>query len=292
MKTSAPSQTSTGGAASPQASGSPRPRLDSVALSTGVTLNYAEQGDPNGVPVVMLHGFTDSWRSFEPVLPYLPKSIRAFALTQRGHGDSSRPAGGYRTRDFAADVVAFLDALEIERAIIVGHSMGSTNALRFAIDHPQRTRGLMLVAAFASYRNNPVAMEFWDTAVSKLVDPIDASFVRDFQQSTLAQPVPHGLLQTAVEESLKVPAHVWREALGGCVEDDFVAELATVAVPTLVLWGDRDSFVPRDDQDRLLRAIAGSRLAVYAGGGHAPQWEEPARFAADLVAFTLACSRR
>ena len=63
-----------------------------IALSTGVTLPYVEQGDPDGVPVILLHGVTDSWRSFEPVLPHLPPSIHAFALTQRGHGDADRPS--------------------------------------------------------------------------------------------------------------------------------------------------------------------------------------------------------
>ena len=63
-----------------------------IVLPTGVTLPYVEQGDPDGVPVILLHGVTDSWRSFEPVLPHLPPSIRAFALTQRGHGDADRPS--------------------------------------------------------------------------------------------------------------------------------------------------------------------------------------------------------
>ena len=66
--------------------------VKSVKLSNGVTLPYVEQGDPSGVPVVLLHGITDSWRSFAPVLPSLPASIHAFALTQRGHGDADRPA--------------------------------------------------------------------------------------------------------------------------------------------------------------------------------------------------------
>jgi non-heme chloroperoxidase len=117
--------------------------VTSVALPTGVTLPFVEQGDPAGVPVVLLHGGTDSWRSFEPVLPYLPSSIRAFALTQRGHGDASRPASGYHPRDFSADVAAFLDSQGLESAVIAGHSMGSTVALRFALDYPERTRGLV-----------------------------------------------------------------------------------------------------------------------------------------------------
>ena len=68
----------------------------SIALSTGVTLPYVEQGDPAGVPVLLLHGYTDSWRSFEDTLAHLPDSIHAIALTQRGHGDADRPATGYR----------------------------------------------------------------------------------------------------------------------------------------------------------------------------------------------------
>ena len=66
--------------------------VHSVELPTGVTLQYVEQGDPAGIPVLLLHGATDSWRSFEPVLPHLPSSIRAFALTQRGHGDAAARA--------------------------------------------------------------------------------------------------------------------------------------------------------------------------------------------------------
>ena len=65
--------------------------------------------------------------------------IRAYALTRRGHGHADRPAAGCRTRDFAA----FLDALGIARAIVVGHSMASTSALRFAIDYPERLSGLV-----------------------------------------------------------------------------------------------------------------------------------------------------
>ena len=201
------------------------PVVKSVQLPGRVRLEYVEQGDPAGIPVVMLHGVTDSWHSFEPVLPHLPESIRAFAVTQRGHGDADRPASGYRTRDFAADVAAFVDALGLGPAVIVGHSMGSTNAKRFAIDYPERTRGLVLVGAFASYCCNPAVVEFWESAVSTLTDPIAPGFAREFQESTLARPIPPAFLDTVVRESLKVPARVWRSAFAGFFEDDFAAEL-------------------------------------------------------------------
>ena len=101
------------------------PVIQSVELPTGVRLPYVEQGDLTGVPVLLLHGYTDSWRSWDLVLPHLPDSIHAFALTQRGHGNADRPASGYRPHDFATDAAAFIDALDLGDVVIVGHSKGS-----------------------------------------------------------------------------------------------------------------------------------------------------------------------
>jgi pimeloyl-ACP methyl ester carboxylesterase len=256
-----------------------------VDLPGGVRLPYVEQGDPGGIPVLLLHGVTDSWRSFGPTLARLPESIRAFALTQRGHGGATRPRTGYRYRDFAADVVAFLDAFEIPAALVVGHSMGSVVAQRFAIDHPARTRGLVLAGSFAALHDNPGVREMWDADVSKLEDPIDPGFVRAFQQSTLAQPVPAPFFEMAVAESLLVPARVWRAIFEGFLHEDHGAELGRIAAPTRIIWGDRDAICTRDDQTALLRAIRGSQLSVYANAGHAMHWEDPERFATEVAEF-------
>jgi non-heme chloroperoxidase len=262
------------------------PVVKTIELPNGVRLDYVEQGDPAaGTPVILLHGITDSWLSFEPVLPHLPESIHAFALSQRGHGDSSRPAIGYRPGDFAADVVAFMDALKLERAVIAGHSMGSYIAQRFALDYPERTRGVVLMGSFFTLRGNPAVAEFWD-AVSNLTDPIDYSFALEFQQSTLAGAVPQTFLETVVKESLKVPARVWRAALEGLIEGDHSTELGRINRPTLIVWGDRDAFCPGSDQETLRTVITGAQFAVYPGHGHALHWEAPERFATDLSAFT------
>lgn len=257
--------------------------IKSIELSTGVTLQYLEQGDSSGVPVLFLHGLSDSWHSFERVLPHLPEFIRAFALTQRGHGDSSRPAGGYASRDFAADVAAFMDALHLEAAVIVGHSMGSFAARRIAIHYPERTLGLVLIGSFAT-EDNPGVAEVQEM-VSTLTDPVDPDFVREFQESTLAKPVPQTFFETVVQESLKVPARVWRSAAAGVSGDDSARELHKIEAPTLILSGDRDELCPRNDQEALTAAIEGSRLVVYPGTGHGLHWEEPERFASDLVTF-------
>jgi pimeloyl-ACP methyl ester carboxylesterase len=97
--------------------------------------------------------------------------------------------------------------------------------------------------------------------------------------------VPPAFLDTVVQESLKVPARVWRAAFAGFFEDDFAGELGKITAPTLLLWGDRDGLSRHADQGTLVASIPGARLAVYEGAGHALHWEEPGRFAADLAAF-------
>ena len=72
-----------------------------IDLPNGIRLSYAEQGEVSGLPVLLLHGVTDSWRSFAPLLSHLPPSLRAAAVSQRGHGDSHRPAAGYLPNAFA-----------------------------------------------------------------------------------------------------------------------------------------------------------------------------------------------
>lgn len=259
--------------------------ITSVELRNGITLPYVEQGDPDGVPMLLLHGWPDSWRSFEPVLPHLPASIHAFAPTQRGHGDASKPADGYLPRDFAADVAAFMEAVELERAIIVGHSMGSYVTQRFAMDYPERTLGVVLMGSFPFLGNGSPFEQFCDEAIWTLSDPIDPALVREFQVSTAAQPVSPLFIDTVVAESLKVPARVWKAVAKGLVTIDQSAELPKITAPTLIAWGDQDELCLRGYQDALLATIPNARLVVYEGCGHSFHWEEPQRFAAELATF-------
>jgi non-heme chloroperoxidase len=257
-----------------------------VELPTGVRLQYVEQGRADGIPVVLLHGVTDSWRSFEPVLPHLPETMHAFAISQRGHGDSSRPEAGYGYADMSEDLCAFMDAMNLPAAVIVGHSMGASVAQRFAVDYPARLGGLVLAGAFATLYRDPAISEFTTTAIAPLADPLDPAFVTEFQLSTLAHEVPTAFLETVVRESLKVPARVWRAAFETFLATpDFSHDLANVPVPTLILWGDRDHYARRRDQDALLSALPNARLVTYEGGGHALHWEDPVRFAGDLTDF-------
>lgn len=261
------------------------PDIKSVELSDKVELPYVEQGDGMDGPVLLLHGFAGSWRSFESVLQRLPKSIHAFALTQRGHGEASKPEQGYRLRDIAGDVAAFMDALDLEAAVIVGHSMGSAVARRFAIDHPKRALGLVLAGACVTRPDDPDVEAFWESTVSKLSDPIDPDFLRGFGKGLFAQPVPQEVFETLVADVQKVPARVWKALWRGRLEGDLSGELGQIEAPTLIIWGDQDTRCPRSDQETLVAGIADARLVVYQGAGHGLHVEEPERFSTDLADF-------
>lgn len=259
--------------------------MKSATLSTGVSLPYVEQGDSDGIPIVFLHGVTDSWRSFEYLLPYMPERFHAFALTQRGHGNADKPEDGYLMTDFAADLAAFMDALELETAVIVGSSMGSSVAQRFAADYSERVSGVVLMAAFYSYHDKPELVEFTEQAINVLVDPIDRAVAQEFQESTLAKQIPAELLAMFVSESMKVPARVWRGVFNGIIAHDMPIEPGSINAETLIIWGDQDAYCPRGDQEMLQLAFPNSKLVIYEGYGHATHWENPERVAADIVSF-------
>ena len=154
----------------------------------------------------------------------------------------------------AQDLREFMDARDLPAAVIAGHSMGGMVAQRFAADHPDRVAGLVLMGAFRTLYAHPGIQELWNSALSTLSDPVDPAFVREFQVSTLARPVPPEFLETVINESLHVPARIWRATFRGFLETpDFTHELARVTAPTLIAWGDRDAYALRADQDALRR---------------------------------------
>lgn len=255
-----------------------------VQLSNRLSYEYVEQGTATASPVICLHGYSDSWKSFEAAFPYLSEGLHVLALSQRGHGNSDCPSADYSPENFASDVALFLDHMHLGSAVIVGHSMGGTIAQRFVLDYPQKTKALVLVNSFSSFCNNQSVASL-QAAVSQLSDPVDSLFVKEFQGSTVVKPGLDSLLNIMVNESLKVPARVWKSVLDGLMNVDYTQELRKCDKPVLLLWGDQDNFVTRNDQDRLLNSTADCRLIVYTGSGHSLHWEEPQRFAHDIQTF-------
>jgi non-heme chloroperoxidase len=255
-----------------------------IELPGRVTLHYAEQGDPNGIPVILLHGITDSWHSYELIMPFMPEFVHLYAISQRGHGGSGRPHYGYQPEHFAKDVAVFMKTLGIKQAVIVGHSMGSVIAQCFAIQYPELTKAVVLAGAFADCASNAGIAEL-NKVVAELKKPVDKKFAAEFQQSTIMRPVPPAFFDMAVNETLKVPVRVWKSVTKELAVTNYTSQLETVTVPVLLIWGDKDLFVTETDQQVLHAMLSDSKRVVYEGTGHAVHWEEPERFANDLTSF-------
>lgn len=259
-------------------------RLTVIEIS-GIDLELLEAGPRAGLPLVHLHGYTDSCLSFGPLMAALPPDLWQIAVTQRGHGGSAKPVATYNSEVFAADLLALLDHLRLERVIVVGHCMGAFNALRFAIEHPERVSGLVLLNGFATMRSNPLIEELWHGTVAGISDPVDPEFVREFQAGTVERGVPDEFMDMIVSESLRVPATIWQTILASLRKEDLTDHLSRIAAPSLLLWGNRDTLLDRASQESLAAGIQGSRLIEIEGSGHSPHWEEPETVARHIEAF-------
>ncbi|CAN5817458.1 hypothetical protein BH24GEM1_BH24GEM1_26840 [soil metagenome] len=183
----------------------------------------------------------------------------------------------------AGDVLAFMDAMGIRRATLVGHSMGSFVAQQAAVAAPERVVGVVLIGSGSTVRNE-VTLEL-QQAMASLPDTVPADVVREFQVSTVHQPVPEEFMDRVVAESRKPPARVWRAALAGLLETERFTGLGEHRVPALLLWGDRDGMFPRSEQEVLVAALPVASLKVYRETGHAPHWERPKEVIRDLESF-------
>lgn len=239
-------------------------------MPDGTRLRYFRQGPPDGPAVLLLHGLSDSSFSFSRILPLVPPHVQAIALDQRGHGESDRPAAGYELAGMAWDALHVLDAAQVNQALVVGHSMGSYVARVMAALAPQRVASLVLIDPGPG--TNAVLQELWG-AVARLNDPVDPAFVREFQESCIRRPVPPEFMDLVVQESLKLPAVVWRAALAGMMAYEPVED--RVSCPTLVLGGDQDAVFSVDEMTAVARAITNARVRMLEGIGHTPHWEDP-----------------
>jgi pimeloyl-ACP methyl ester carboxylesterase len=246
-------------------------------------MEYAQKGTPGATPVVLVHGWPDSWVSFRPVMEALPDAIHAIAVSLPGFGGSDALRGHASPDQLAEAVIAAIEQLQISPAVLVGHSLGTLVSQRVAAVRPDLVRGVVLIGGFSTLSTD-VADEIWGV-VSQLVDPIDEAFVREFQSSTLAVPVSEAFFETLVAESLRAPAAVWRSTFAGIRATNYREQLARVAAPTLIIWGDQDALIPRAEQEVLVGTIPHARLEVYEAAGHSPNWEQPGRIGADIVAF-------
>jgi pimeloyl-ACP methyl ester carboxylesterase len=247
-----------------------------VQLSNGLELFYREAGAADGPVLLLLHGNTASSLWWERVIPHLPGGWRILAPDLRGCGDSTKPAGGWSMSDLAADIALFLGALQVDRAVIVGHSLAGGIALQVAAEYPALVERLVLInsAPIDGLRLGPEAyVEVPEGVLRYALGLMMPTAPQDeFYERLLAESV-----------AKSGPARIRHgRALFGM---DLSSVAGSITQPTLVIWGAQDPLVKREMMERTAAALPNAVLEVWDEVGHSAPVEAPERLARRIVEF-------
>ncbi len=283
-----------------------------IGGSDGARLHAVERG--SGRPLVMLHGVTLSCRTWCYQLHELAEDHRLLALDLRGHGESVPGGRGATIEAMAADLVEWLEALDLHDVVLVGHSMGSMVSLKALVEYPRRTAervaGLVIVGGTAGVE---VPVFGWPY-IAGLVTAFGERGLEVFSRRRLPT-LPAGDLGYLISRiglgSRPAPEHVeltlemmramdsghMAEILPGLLAFDEWEAVSSLRLPMLVMVGDKDRLTPPAYARRLIRTVAGSALVTYPGAGHMLMLErhqqvsfEIASFASPLQGTTAAAS--
>jgi pimeloyl-ACP methyl ester carboxylesterase len=273
-------------------------KANSIELH-GHRVSYRRGG--SGPVLLLLHGITNSSATWEGVAPSLCRHFTVIAPDLLGHGESATPRGDYSLGAHAAGVRDLMSALGLDRTTVVGHSLGGGIAMQFAYQFPERCERLVLVSSGGLGREvhlilRAAALPGADFVLPALTSAglIDVgrkvgSVLRRLHMSpgkdieVLAQ----GFASLDNAGSRQAFLHTVRSVIepsGQRVSAQDRLSLAAL-LPTLIVWGDKDSIIPIEHGRAAHEAMPGSRLQVFPGAGHMPHLADPERFASLLIEF-------
>lgn len=255
-----------------------------VRLENGIRLSYVELGNPEGRPLVLLHGFTDTSRTWSLIAPYL-LNYRLLIPDQRGHGAADAPSCCYSSHVYADDARQFMDALGISEAAIIGHSMGSMTAITMAAEYPGRVSEIVLIGSTALV---PVKRGDWlydqSTSLKFPIDP-NSDFMREWHPSNQPTPIDAEFAAEAMKEILVVPPQVWRGVMRELSAVPVGRHAADVKARVLILSGGKDPLFPAEHHNSLVEAFPEAEAHIFPELGHNPLWEKPEELATVIKAF-------
>lgn len=243
--------------------------------SNDIELYYEIHGD--GKPLVLISGLGYSLWQWHKMVPLLAEHFTVITFDNRGVGQSDKPDGPYTAQMLAADTVGLLDALEIEKAIIMGHSMGGFIAQALALDFPERVEKLILCSTnFGGPHHVPVTPE----AMKVLMDVTSDALTR-FKNGLAVSTAPgwsernpdmiEEWVKWRVANSIEPGAYQSQLAIGlGLLPEAaaFESRLPGLGIPTLILFGEYDQVVPPANAELLSKQIPNNKVLIFRGAGH------------------------
>jgi 3-oxoadipate enol-lactonase len=264
--------------------------VSEVVVGDGVTIHYDVFGRRDGPPVLMIQGLGTDSRGWALQRMAFGRRYRCYTLDNRGTGRSDRPPGPYSLEVMARDALAVLDAEGVERAHVVGASMGGVIAQIIGVLHPERTRSLVL--ACTACRHHTWRREL----LQEWADAVDEGGMAALGDEALEWLVGPRLrkrfgiwLNLLARIVLQQPPEPFIAQVGAILDatDELRLELVNVRVPTLVITGSQDSLTPVGDAEELAELIPGARLEVLGGAAHGLMVETPNAFNDAVVRFLL-----
>ncbi len=226
---------------------------------TELRVDASRSGSPN---LLCLHGLVDTLETWDRIAAPLAERGRLVRYDQRGHGESGAPAGPYTRADLAADAIGVLDALELDRAVLVGHSMGGIVSMATAIAFPDRVAGLVLIGT-ASQCSQKVAGWYERIALAGETDGT----------AGLARAIYGQKSKMKIAGDGGGIAHVTR-TLKSLFDDPLTPKLEQIACPVLLLVGEKDPMGPQASEI-IASKLSDAELVVVPGCGHWIHVEEP-----------------
>jgi pimeloyl-ACP methyl ester carboxylesterase len=270
-----------------------------VDLPGGYHVHYRDDGDPNLPLLVLLHGFGDSFATWEGWVRELKTQFHIISVDFPGHGLTRAPQGSRLNGEGLADFVdAFAATLALPKFAVAGNSMGGGAAWQLAVRHPERINALILVDA-AGFANDtppgkvPLAFKILRypigrTVLSKIDNRplIEEALKTDVYDKSLITPS----LLDRFAEFQRAPGHraILMSIDMGAPARPTADLVSSIKVPTLILWGESDPLIEPAAAKKFAAAIPGAKLITYPKVGHLPQIEIPQRSAADVAAFLKA----
>ena len=238
-----------------------------------------DASESDGAPVLFLHGFPLDHSIWDEVRDELEEDARPIVMDLRGHGESEAPAPGYTLLDMADDVAALLDFLNVDRALIAGHSMGGYLALAFARRYPERLSGLALIstqAAADSPERRAARLAQAEEVLAKGTRVVaDAMASKLAADPSLEAPL-HALMMKTSPQGVAGALHAMASRA------DSTEFLPNIRVPTVILAGLQDAILPVERSREMAAKIPNARLITIVEAGHMPMMEAP-----ELVAGAL-----
>jgi pimeloyl-ACP methyl ester carboxylesterase len=258
----------------------------------GRSTHYLERGD--GEPVILIHGFNMDIHTWSQNINDLAEQYRVLAIDLWGQGFSTREPLDYGYALYAEQIRRFMDALDIQKVNLVGHSMGGGTAIYFAVRFPERVNSLVLVDSTGIPNPLPLRSKFFTLpGVGEFLMSINNNYFRRknlgdiwfHDRDLLTEKVFEDLMQFhKVRGTSEVLLKILRKQFFHTLSDE-IGQLDLLNIPTMVVWGRNDVSIPVGVGQEMHERISGSRFEVIENGGHMPNWESPDHFNRAVLGF-------